>query len=133
MSAFIERAGYLDACPTRSAREAPATSRQHVRATRRGASSCRDGRRGKRQRRADSTYERPAGERVRVETVGEGGASDEPTARTSDPQGSEFVSRHRYPEIDGALATSARNSSLDLNVFIRSISNSRPAPVLPPP
>ena len=48
-----------------SAREAPATSRQHVRATLKGASSCR--------------------------MHGEGSASDEPTARTSDPQRSEFV------------------------------------------
>src|SRR5947207_12454186 len=65
--------------------------------------------------------------------VGEGSASDEPTARTSDPQGSEFVSRRGQPEMDGALATSARNSSLDLNVFMRSMSSSRPAPPLPPP
>src|SRR5262245_35618376 len=42
-------------------------------------------------------------------------------------------SQTSQPEMDGALATSARNSSLDLNVFMRSMSSSRPAPVLPPP
>ena len=43
--------------------------------------------------------------------VGEGSASDEPTARTSDPLGSEFVSEHRGTAADGSGKVGAGSAS----------------------